>query len=161
MIEALLISNIILSLLIALPVIAVLSYITEEMGPALTTIILIGFLVFGYFVFSFNVFYFVYSNFTTVVFWTLGYLLIGVLYSFVKWYLYVLKKKEDGLNKRYVKLETNRAATWIVYWPLSLFWTLLSDILTRLVTRIVNLFGNIYNSIVDYVYKDVKDDKSV
>ena len=161
MIEALVLSNLFLIVLLVFPVLAVLSYVTEELSSGLTTLAIIILLIFAWWFLSFNVISFTINNFTTVAYSTLAYLVIGILYSFLKYYLFLLKQKDNGASKNLAsKIAYERIATWIVYWPLSLIWTLLSDLLTRLVNKFIAMFKGIYDSILNHVFKDENEKKT-
>ena len=48
-----------------------------------------------------------------------------------------------------------RITTWILWWPTSLFWTILNDPLVKLANAIYDRFQGIYSRISNMVFKDV------
>ena len=48
-----------------------------------------------------------------------------------------------------------KIVTWILYWPTSVFWTILNDPMVRLANWIYNKFGNVYAAIANSVFKNV------
>ena len=86
------------------------------------------------------------------------YFILGTLYSFAKWYFYLLDAKERGVLKEHysVRFTENkgRIISWMSYWPLSLVWTFIDQPVKRLFTYIYNRTGKIYQQIYLSVYKE-------
>jgi len=170
------------SLLFIIPVLALISaYIIEEMSAILFTFIaLVGLAV--YYIFftpPFNIFVYAWYNPLHVLAFIGLYLLSGLLYSFFKWWRFLLSEKKkwsytwEGVNaekrkeaiERYMPSVSNHLdsiAVWIVYWPFSLLWTLLSDILNRVIVNIWNGIKNlatsvrtVYEKITEYVWSKI------
>ena len=53
------------------------------------------------------------------------------------------------------KNNKEKLVTWILYWPTSLFWTILNDPLVRLANWIYDRFGNVYTAIANHIFKNV------
>jgi len=85
-----------------------------------------------------------------------AYFLAGTVYSFAKWYFYLLDAKERGVHKNSseVKASENkgRIVSWMSYWPLSLVWTFLDQPVKRLFTWIYNRTSKVYDRIHDHVF---------
>jgi hypothetical protein len=81
-----------------------------------------------------------------------------VLWSFVKWYYYVLTWKEKGAEKGSLKVSVSnnkgRIIAWTTYWPFSAFWTILDQPVKRFFNMVFKKFENTYNSILNNIYKD-------
>lgn len=103
-----------------------------------------------------------------VAFWTvslfvLAYLLVGAAWSIVRWWIEIRRltaklTKEDSKDlsdyllisyKRQVSVENYKAdiMSWIAYWPLSMFWTLVSDLVTNIYKHIYTSLKSIYAKI--------------
>jgi hypothetical protein len=110
------------------------------------------------------------NNPGTVVLMMLGYLLIGVIWSIRKWYVYVGKKKNKILNKikdgdtigtniefdldlRYHK---GRIISWMCYWPFSVVWFLINDPVRAIYNFIFEKIKRIYGRIAESAINDVK-----
>lgn len=94
------------------------------------------------------------SNIDHVILLSIAYLTIGVLYSFLKWYRYLKKHKEQ--NKRYhityPKAAHHKSAImrWIGYWPFGI----ILDIATEPLIFIMDLLESTYDSISKSVFED-------
>jgi hypothetical protein len=107
----------------------------EEQGYAATTSLII-FLGLNYFWGNLDISQF--FNFKLIGI----YLLIGLIYSFIKTYFYARKKGEDG--REYIKENVFR---WWGLWPISLINWILSDIIRDLYNLIYDKLSNLYNGI--------------
>jgi len=97
----------------------------------------------------------------------IAYFMAGALWSVARWYLYLLKvrdnMKANGLTKRgrdtYARNNQAKIVSWIGHWPFSMIGTFFGDFLTRIVTNIYRVLSNLYESIANSVFKDfeVKD----
>ena len=131
----------------------------------------------------------------------LGYLSTGFVWSFIKWWLFVLKiaekrkalrvdylegKKEtfkSAIPKhlRYIEIEPEpkvdsgweyqisrnnlkkplasenkgKISLWVVYWPTSVFWSLLDDLISKIVKQLILSFQKIYETITNSAFKNV------
>lgn len=133
---------------------------------------------------QFNIFTYVFYNFNFIIGYVILYFSAGFLYSFFKWWRFLVNKKEyvvdranchyprqdqEEARKKYLKehmpLATDhldRIAAWTVYWPWSLVWTLMSDILFRIgqkiwdgIVAVLNYISGIYNRITEYVWNKI------
>ncbi len=84
------------------------------------------------------------------------YFLAGTVYSFIKWYFYLLDAKERGVNKHSSTVMASenkgRIISWMSYWPLSLVWTFLDQPVKRLFTWIYNRTSKVYERIHAHVF---------
>lgn len=146
----------------AIAVFLIISFIEnfEENGSlsSTATIIVYGVLLyfFGAKEFVLNIFEFVKNS----PFQTIGiiilYLLIGLIYSFLKWYSFLKMNKANGYTKPLASRNKGRITAWITYWPLSLAWTFLNDPVKKLVSWIYDKFQSVYVKIEESVYKPEK-----
>lgn len=90
------------------------------------------------------------------------YFLAGTLYSFVKWYFYLLQAKEDGYTKNDPRVQASknkgRIISWGSYWPLSMIWTFLDQPVKRLFTWIYNRTSKVYERITEHVFGEQSAD---
>lgn len=97
-----------------------------------------------------------------------GYILIGVVWSVVKWYFHLQNVAEDMryiapdlADDAYVKScydvsdNKERILNWMTYWPLSGAWTLVNDPVRKLFNLVFDRFVSIYQNMADKVFKDL------
>jgi hypothetical protein len=125
-----------------------------------------------------------------------GYFAVGAVYSILKWFSFVRRKKEKYLNEKdhfwrlyddktetekkvlwakeksrgqtsgyeilmrdlSPKENADRLSFWILYWPWSLFWTIIDDPIRRLVKYIRDQLNAVYVSITKRTFSDIEDD---
>lgn len=78
-----------------------------------------------------------------------GYIVSGVIYSFIKWYFYVKRQKVKGYGMPIAGDHTTRLIRWISYWPFSIWWTLLDEPIKALVEKL----GTSYDGIAKKIYE--------
>jgi hypothetical protein len=155
-------------LLLTAVVIAMIAFIEkEEQSGTGATILLIGFLVFTG-VFGGKEDYlsagsWIIDNPFTIIGVFLGYLLLGVVWSFVKWYLFLndlrAKCKENG-NKVYAEQisfwrNKSRILVWMSYWPFSAVWFVVHDPIVRSFKFLQTKLAATYQKISDKMFKDL------
>ena len=102
------------------------------------------------------------SNPLTSLAYIASYIVIGVLWSFVKWYYFLLNYKEknkttDPKWKNYIpKVASNKGKiiSWMTYWPISASWTIINDPIRRMYNSIFKRLDKVYVKISDKVFKD-------
>ena len=135
-----------------------------------------------------------------IILYVLSYFVVGFIWSFVKWWLYVNtiaekyqfekdkftaeyipktavpknnrdneKDKKDewdfivrnkDLQKPVVSKYKGKITVWIMYWPVSVVWSLLDDFIKKMVRHIITLFQKFYQSISDSAFKKFEKDTS-
>lgn len=92
----------------------------------------------------------------------LGYITTGIVWSFVKWYYFLLNYKEK-VDRSYAnwrnyipKASDNKGKiiAWMTYWPMSGVWTIINDPIRRIYDRIYKRIGRVYDKISDRIFKD-------
>ncbi len=78
-----------------------------------------------------------------------GYLVSGVIYSFIKWYFYVKNQKAKQRAMPDASDHTTTLIRWVAYWPFSIWWTFLNEPIKKLVEQL----GTTYNGIAKKVYE--------
>lgn len=92
----------------------------------------------------------------------LGYIVVGIVWSFVKWYYFLLNYKEKVDRtyqnwRNYIpKVVDNKGKiiAWMTYWPMSALWTIINDPVRRMYDKIYRKLGKVYQKISDNVFKD-------
>lgn len=89
-----------------------------------------------------------------VILVSVGYLIIGVVWSFFKYYTYVKKRQREGASKTTLLSEDNsgRVMGWIAFWPASMVGHVLGDGIYRMFQWIYEQFKDVYPKIVNAVY---------
>lgn len=100
------------------------------------------------------------SNPGILIFGVIGYIVLGVLWSFFRWYIYLLDYKKlwpkadvhdaAGISPSYNK---SRLISWMAYWPLSACWFIMHKPFTRLYNWIFDKVSATYQQIADKVFK--------
>lgn len=125
---------------------------TRSHGWAVFTGILA--IVVGYFYFDISV--------KTLLLWSIGYLVIGVVWSFWRYNSYVSESVKALTEKRvadeYLPGQIEALApgrnldlitTWILIWPFSAVENILGDIITFIQTLVTKVFRGVYAKIYD------------
>jgi hypothetical protein len=96
------------------------------------------------------------------------YLIIGLVWSFVKWYFYLLNKKEKledliTMNSNYELNQydipkagenKDKIILWMSYWPWSAIWTIINDPVRKIFNWIYTKFSSIYQKMSDKIFAD-------
>lgn len=82
----------------------------------------------------------------------LGYIVAGVLWSFVKWYFFLLDCKAKGLKRPYAEDNKSRIVSWMMYWPVSVIATCIFDFIKRAWNSLYEKISGVFDSITDKVY---------
>lgn len=102
----------------------------------------------------------------------LAYFPLGVGWSFLKWYFFVLKKLEKDQaareeRKKYSSMyeaeltapkaaeHKERILTWIAFWPTSVVWSLLDDFVREIAEKLFRAFSGTFQKISERVYSKV------
>jgi hypothetical protein len=98
--------------------------------------------------------------------WIALYLFIGVIWAFIKWYFFLLKRKDQLIDeKKYssdktIKIPTAaenkfRILTWMNYWMFSVIWTVLDEPVKRFFNFIFKRFEAWFDKISKSIFNDV------
>lgn len=140
----------------------------DDGGGFRSTITILGFLVLYYFCGSsediLSMFRYVRDNTVGLLIWVGVYAAIGLVWSFVKWYFFLLSKKD----KKYEQLKKDqkrntftegklelptagdnkmRIISWMTYWPFSVVWTAINEPVKRFFNFVYARFTSIYDRI--------------
>jgi hypothetical protein len=96
-----------------------------------------------------------------------GYFLVGIVWSFVKWYFYLLNCRDKisaqiESNRTYyssiptAKDNKGRIISWMTYWPMSIVWTIFNDPIKRMCKYFYQIFESWYQGISNKVFADIK-----
>lgn len=118
------------------------------------------------------------ANWGTVVYLFAIYFLVGIPWSVIKWYFYLLNKR-DAVKAKYDLSSSRNAKSfkqwatdtgyqiptayhnkariirWMAYWPFSLVWTLVNDPIRRIWNAVYHWLSDIYDALSRHVYKDL------
>ncbi len=116
-----------------------------------------------------NVLSWTWANLAGLVKLFIGYLLVGSLWSIVKWYFYLLKirdrVKESSHDKNtrpvdtYARYNMDKLIGWIGHWPFSMIGSLFGDVLTRIVTSIYRVLSGLYDRVANSVFAGFEEEK--
>jgi len=157
----------ILSAVLFVMVIISLEY--EEWGGGVATASFIGFFLILYFFggkeFVMGIGSYIKHNTGTIIGFGLAYLGIGLVWSFVKWYFYLLGKKDYITENNVTHIENyipkakdnkGRIISWMSYWPFSAFWTIINDPIKRMFRFIYARFENLYDKMEKKMFSDLR-----
>lgn len=116
--------------------------------------------------------------------YTIAYIAIGVIWSFAKWFFFLMNSRDKtrkwleqelerkshtmyiNTNPPVIKIpqasdNKGRITAWTIYWPFSFVGTILNDPFRKLFSFIFNQFKNLYQKIANSIYeKDVENLKN-
>jgi len=98
----------------------------------------------------------------------IGYLLSGTIYSLVKWAIFVADGKAKIIrnNGYFSKSDWTpgknkaRITHWMIFWPISGIWTLISNPVARAFNRIFYRLESVYQKISDKIMKELIEKKN-
>jgi hypothetical protein len=164
-------------LLIILTFILITTFVEkeEQSGTGATIILIISvFLIgiFGNFESFKNIFNYAVTNPWTVLGFFALYVVLGIVWSFFKWYFYLstikeeVKEKKENCIKFYrqeidisLSVNKNRVIVWMSYWPFSIIWTLINDPIKKLYRYILHKISGLYQKISDRMFKEFNNTK--
>lgn len=154
-------------LLLSLSVILMIVFIEKEeqtgTGATITLLAFIGLTCFlGNQTFFMNLLNYVATNPGTIILTVLGYYLLGVVWSFVKWYFYLndlrVQYKEGKKTMRQDDISflenKSRILVWMSYWPFSAIWTAINDPIKRGFQYLQSKLSGTYQKMSDRMFKD-------
>ena len=142
-------------------------------GGFLATLFLVGFGLLYYFFGSkdhVNSIFNYFAENPSAIIWTfVGYLGLGVVWAFVKWYFFLHKRVNRALEKskhetvyEYTTVSVPTAGenkwrimSWMMYWPFSALWTVIDQPIKNAFNYIFIKFEGVFNKISNHMYKDV------
>lgn len=77
------------------------------------------------------------------------YLVIGILWSFFKFYRHVKSNKSNYKTYGMSEIDKRTIGTWIVYWPFSVLIYILGDLIREFINWVVNQFQGIYKRLME------------
>jgi len=65
----------------------------------------------------------------------------------------------DDDSKPEVHENKNKISNWVIYWPVSLIWSLINDFIKKLITAIILKIKFIYQKITNKAYKSIENER--
>jgi predicted membrane protein len=101
-----------------------------------------------------------YIDWVSLAYFVVVYLLIGLVWSFKKWFSFARVKykehidREKRMEQEYpfklnVKDHKERLIIWILYWPLSMIGYIIGDLFRDLIDWIISRFSGFYNYLTE------------
>jgi hypothetical protein len=96
------------------------------------------------------------------------YILIGSIWSMMKWFFYLQKVKKKYEEYTYqsfdikdYKIGRNKEKVlhWMIYWPLSSVWTLINDPVKKAFEFVLSQFGGFYDKMSEKILGDIAKKK--
>jgi predicted membrane protein len=168
--------------IVLIEVILIFACIAKNSGTWATVSLIISLLLLQ-FLTTLNVFGYIIANPLRIILYAFGYLIAGIIWSFAKWYMFLVGKKNEYEEKKKKFLEEKSAKNktwpeyaktnldkyplealdhkwsiirWMSYWPISLVWSVIDDLVEKILRTIWNLLKNIYQKISDRVFKNIR-----
>lgn len=138
-----------------------------------TTITILGCVAAVQFFHIFDILLFAKTNVIQTLSYVISYIAIGVVWSFVKWFSFLVNERNK--NREWLKGELKRTdrswsrpvlnipqaadnkgriIAWISYWPFSFIGTLLNDPFKKAINFIFNQFKSLYQRMANSLYKE-------
>ena len=157
-------------ILTAAAIIAIVAFVEndeEQNGTGATItlgIFLAGLIFLGNSEFFRGILHFIVNNPGMIIGMFVGYLALGVVWSFVKWYLFLNKKvayaneHELTLKDSEISYKNNksRIITWMSYWPFSAAWTAINNPVKKAFEFLSEKLSGGYQKMSDSMLKNVK-----
>jgi fatty acid desaturase len=98
----------------------------------------------------------------------LGYLLAGTAYSFIKWFIFledgrarIIREKSYFYESDWLPSENkSRITHWMIYWPLSGIWTMISNPVAKAFNRIFYRLESVYLKMSNKIMADLIEKKN-
>jgi len=165
--------------LVLLAVFAVLALLTETERFGWATLAVAGTVAVAQWMHWADIWGFVRAHALVSALYVGGYVVAGVLWSFVKWFSFLMRFRDvlkevrvpgseyyNAIVYRGFSLSRKPAAAeakgkitaWMIFWPFSLVGTVLNDPVKRIFTFLFGRFKHLYQEMSDRVFKDVDFD---
>ena len=89
----------------------------------------------------------------------IGYVVLGIAWSFVKWYFYLIKtrdyqkERQDKLVAPQFLYNKSKIITWMSYWPFSALWVGINKPFKHMYNYIVTHLSGSYQKMSDRIFK--------
>ena len=142
--------------------VAIITTLVEKEQGTIATICIIGLVVLAHFA-GYDPYLRAIWEYVSINIWqtalaVVGYIVVGVLYSFWRWFLFLKSYKRKYSKPTYSSgpLKPLEASSykmdlvrWVSYWPFCMWWTLLNEP----IKWIVETLGGVYDSISKKVFE--------
>lgn len=139
---------------------ALMIFVNQDKGFASFASLIVG-IVFLNWIGQIPVFPFMFQNPKIFFMYILGYIIIGVFWSFIKYYFHLLKLREEynrykESNREWRKPSFKDTAEditmWMSFWPFSLLWTTLHDFCIRIFETIKMSLSGCYRRMYNHIF---------
>ena len=148
-------------ILVSILSIAIIISLERESGFAATCSLIVALLIF-YFcggrndLFDFSIW--LKNHPVDIIIYVLAYFFIGTAWSFVKWYLFLVKLKESGIKQKDYRCEVSynkdKVISWMTYWPFSVIWTFFDHPVKKAWNFIYIKTAKVYDNIAKQVFPE-------
>ena len=105
---------------------------------------------------------FIVNNPMLIVSFIILYLIIGLLWSFYKWYLYLKDSKKQNRERDYTNSPSynkDKIIAWMAYWPISMLLFVVGDLFSTFYNWLYSRVSGIYERIYLSVFPEADADK--
>jgi hypothetical protein len=151
-------------------------------GGTFSTVVFIGGIVAYYFLVSSedisNLWNYIKTHPAGVIGYFVSYIIVGILWSVGKWYFFLKNKREyiveirkqqasyphhnghevGSISIPQAKDHKAKILTWMHYWPVSAFWTLLNEPIKKLFRNLLSYLEGHYNRMASKVFAGVDEE---
>jgi hypothetical protein len=115
-----------------------------------------------------NIFQWIKLHPTELLIYLFAYLLIGLIYSVLKWTSFIHKKAKsdkEGYDRHHYDMKeflaprvedfSSRIIGWMAYWPCNIVWTLLNDPIRAFFEWLFTVTKSLFQRIADHAYANI------
>ncbi|MEI6672352.1 MAG: hypothetical protein WCL02_03105 [bacterium] len=114
-----------------------------------------------------KIFLFIQDNPFTIFGEVLLYIIIGIIWSFFKWYMYLkpirdcFRKQEKVEKDEIPKFDNNisQVICWMMYWPFSALWTLTHNLFKDIYKFLAEKLKGLYESMINRMFKEFQENE--
>jgi hypothetical protein len=160
---------------------------SDDNGITWATVTMVAMLVLLYFFGSkqtiVDCFHFIVQRPGTTLILIAGYVALGVVWSFVKWFIFIRKKKDKIMEKHKDKTtfteydardikyaissslsvsnHKGKIISWMTYWPISLLWNMINDPVRKMFTFIYGRVQGMYGKMSARIEKKMLNELDI
>lgn len=139
-------------------IILLIAFVNNENGTGSFLTLLIG-IIFLNWIGKIPIFPYIFENSRIIILIFIGYILMGIIWSLIKYPLYLIELKKEYEHRDYkpdFKNTTKDIVLWMTFWPFSLIWTLGHKFIVNVFETIKDLLSGIYKKMYDKAFPELK-----